>query len=121
MGATWAQWSDAIVDCTSAVAVDPDYVKAFLRRATAYEESDDLEHSYSDYQKVCHPFHGCLFGCLWFLEAITFDLDGRKIAGRMFGPVVNTKNMAICCNRYKQLTSLILGRHKTCCCEDDMA
>jgi len=46
------QWSDAATDCTAAVAADDKYVKAYLRRATAYEEADDLERSLADYKKV---------------------------------------------------------------------
>jgi hypothetical protein len=46
------QWSDAAVDCTSALAIDAGYVKAYMRRASAYEQSDDLERALADYQKV---------------------------------------------------------------------
>jgi hypothetical protein len=46
------QWSDAAVDCTSALAIDAGYVKAYMRRASAYEQSDDLERALADYKKV---------------------------------------------------------------------
>jgi hypothetical protein len=46
------QWSDAAVDCTAALAIDSGYVKAYMRRASAYEQSDDLERALADYKKV---------------------------------------------------------------------
>ena len=54
------QWSDAAVDCTSALAIDAGYVKAYMRRASAYEQSDDLERALADYKKV----HGTC-GVVW--------------------------------------------------------
>lgn len=50
------QWSDAAVDCTSALAIDGGYVKVYMRRASAYEASDDLERALADYKKarICH-------------------------------------------------------------------
>ena len=45
-------WKEAIRDCTDALEMDPEYIKALLRRATAYEALDDLEHTLADYQKV---------------------------------------------------------------------
>ena len=54
------QWSDAAVDCTAALAIDGGYVKAYMRRASAYEQSDDLERALADYKKVlfCHKSAG---------------------------------------------------------------
>jgi Tfp pilus assembly protein PilF len=46
------QWSDAAVDCTSALGIDGSYVKAYMRRASAYEQSDDLDRALADYKKV---------------------------------------------------------------------
>lgn len=40
------------MDCTSALAIDGSYVKAYMRRASAYEQSDDLERALADYKKV---------------------------------------------------------------------
>ena len=53
-------WKEAIRDCSEALELDPEYIKALLRRATAYEAVDDLEHTLSDYQKVdTFLLHGC--------------------------------------------------------------
>ena len=53
-------WKEAIRDCSEALELDPEYIKALLRRATAYEALDDLEHTLSDYQKVdTFVLHGC--------------------------------------------------------------
>ena len=40
------------MDCTSALAIDGGYMKAYMRRASAYEQSDDLERALADYKKV---------------------------------------------------------------------
>ena len=61
-------FEDAVQDSTAALELEPDYVKALLRRAAAYEELDDLEHALADSTKVrpssvsenqyherCHP------------------------------------------------------------------
>ncbi|EIE22825.1 TPR protein [Coccomyxa subellipsoidea C-169] len=46
------QFEDAVQDSTAALELDPDYVKALMRRSAAYEELDDMEHSLADSQKV---------------------------------------------------------------------
>ena len=45
-------FEDAVQDSTAALELEPDYVKALLRRAAAYEELDDLEHALADSTKV---------------------------------------------------------------------
>ena len=51
------QWGPAAADCTRALEVDPAYLKALLRRCTAYEELDDLEKALTDAKKVCGRWH----------------------------------------------------------------
>lgn len=46
------QWSNAAADCTAAIGIDAVYLKAYMRRATAYEQSDDLERALTDLKKV---------------------------------------------------------------------
>lgn len=45
-------FEDAVQDSTAALELQPEYVKALLRRAAAYEELDDLEHALADNTKV---------------------------------------------------------------------
>lgn len=45
--------AEAIADCTKAIELDPSYVKAYLRRAKCYLQSEQYEESVRDYEKVC--------------------------------------------------------------------
>ncbi|GJQ71499.1 hypothetical protein Trydic_g11216 [Trypoxylus dichotomus] len=42
----------AIDDCTKAIDLNPDYVKAYLRRAKLYEKSEKLDESLKDFTKI---------------------------------------------------------------------
>uniref|UniRef100_A0A671TSF7 Tetratricopeptide repeat protein 1 n=1 Tax=Sparus aurata TaxID=8175 RepID=A0A671TSF7_SPAAU len=42
----------AISDCTRAIELNPDYVRALLRRAELYEQTDKLDEALEDYKKV---------------------------------------------------------------------
>lgn len=48
-------FEEAVQDSAAALELEPDYVKALLRRAAAYEELDDLEHALADSTKVGLP------------------------------------------------------------------
>ena len=50
-------FEDAVQDSNAALELEPDYIKALLRRAAAYEELDDLEHALADNTKVGFPRH----------------------------------------------------------------
>ncbi|XP_051903016.1 tetratricopeptide repeat protein 1 [Hippocampus zosterae] len=43
---------DGIADCSRALELNPDYVKALLRRAELYEQTEQLEKALDDYQAV---------------------------------------------------------------------
>lgn len=49
----------AIDDCSKAVELDPGYLKAYLRRAQLYKETEKLDEALADYQKVLEldPLH----------------------------------------------------------------
>nr|XP_020446519.1 tetratricopeptide repeat protein 1 [Monopterus albus] len=42
----------AIADCTRAIELNPDYVRALLRRAELYEQTEKLDEALEDYKKV---------------------------------------------------------------------
>lgn len=42
----------AIEDCTKALELNPDYIKAYIRRAKLYEKVDKLDESLADFKKV---------------------------------------------------------------------
>ena len=46
------EYSLALIDCSAALDLNPSYVKALLRRATAYEALEDFEKALVDVQKV---------------------------------------------------------------------
>jgi tetratricopeptide (TPR) repeat protein len=49
----------AIDDCSKAVELDSGYLKAYLRRAQLYKETEKLDEALTDYQKVLEldPLH----------------------------------------------------------------
>lgn len=42
----------AIQDCTRAIELDPDYLKAYIRRSKLYERNDKLDEALEDLKKV---------------------------------------------------------------------
>lgn len=42
----------AIQDCTKAIELNADYVKAYIRRAQIYEETDKFHEALEDYKKI---------------------------------------------------------------------
>ena len=46
------KWNQAIADCTSAIALDESYVKAYLRRAKCYMELEKYEDAIRDYERL---------------------------------------------------------------------
>lgn len=40
------------MDCTRAIELDPDYLKAYLRRSKLYERNDKLDEALEDLKKV---------------------------------------------------------------------
>ncbi|KAK9805260.1 hypothetical protein WJX72_009420 [[Myrmecia] bisecta] len=46
------QFAQAARDCSAAIDLDPTYLKAWLRRCTAYGELDDLDRALADASKI---------------------------------------------------------------------
>ena len=46
------KYEAAVQSCSKSIEFDPDYVKAFVRRAESYKQIDKLEEALQDYQKI---------------------------------------------------------------------
>ena len=46
------RYADAVVDCTTAISLDPLYIKAYLRRASAKAAQHALDEALGDYERV---------------------------------------------------------------------
>lgn len=67
----------AIDDCTKAIELNPNYIRALTRRAKLYEESDKLDESLQDYNKI--------------LEIDPGNHEARAAAMRLL-PLINERN-----------------------------
>ncbi|XP_011864928.1 PREDICTED: tetratricopeptide repeat protein 1 [Vollenhovia emeryi] len=67
----------AIADCTKAIELNSSYVKAYIRRAQLYEETDKLDEALEDFKKV-----------------LTFDSSHTEAnyAVRRLPPLINERN-----------------------------
>ena len=66
----------AIDDCTKAVELNPNYLKALLRRAELYEKTEKLDEALIDYQKVLEMDpgqHSAREACLVWMEFIIYS------------------------------------------------
>ncbi|CAF4816576.1 unnamed protein product, partial [Rotaria sp. Silwood2] len=46
------KYEAAVQSCTVSIKLDPNYIKAFVRRAESYKSIDKLEEALQDYQKI---------------------------------------------------------------------
>lgn len=46
------QWDEVVCDCTSAIKLDPEYVKAYSRRSNAYEQQQKWHDAVEDLKKA---------------------------------------------------------------------
>ncbi|XP_064171178.1 dnaJ homolog subfamily C member 7-like isoform X1 [Anguilla rostrata] len=53
VGSKLNKLEQAIEDCTKAIKLDDTYVKAYLRRAQCYMDTEQYEEAVRDYEKVC--------------------------------------------------------------------
>ncbi|XP_072001574.1 tetratricopeptide repeat protein 1 [Engystomops pustulosus] len=49
----------ALTDCTKAIELNPDYIRALLRRAELYEKTDKLDEALADYKSVLEKDLSC--------------------------------------------------------------
>lgn len=55
------QYKEAVTDCSAAIDIDGAYLKAWHRRAKAYESLDDMDRALIDAQKACSTC--CALAC----------------------------------------------------------
>ncbi|KAL4440022.1 hypothetical protein ABPG75_003023 [Micractinium tetrahymenae] len=92
------QWAEAVQECSAALELDPAYTKALLRRSSAYDQLDDLEHALLDAQKV--------------LELEPGNRVAGKAAKRLL-PVVEERREKLkeeMFGKLKELGNMVLGK-----------
>ena len=79
------QKEKAIEDCTEALELNPNYVKALLRRAQTYEDTDKPHEAMKDFKKILELDPGnkdarmavlvrCYFDFFWYLRFIIYRI-----------------------------------------------
>lgn len=86
----------AIVDCTKSIELNDRYVRAYLRRAKLYEESDKLDESLEDFKKVVEIDPGCK-EALSALQRLPPKIQERndKMKDEMLGKLKDLGNMIL--------------------------
>ncbi|KAK9812386.1 hypothetical protein WJX73_006698 [Symbiochloris irregularis] len=90
-------WAEAAQAASKALELDEKYIKALMRRATAYQELDDLEHALADYQKAADN-HG--------------PVEARREVARLT-PIVNERREKMkdeMMGKLKDLGNTVLGK-----------
>ncbi|GAB1597353.1 tetratricopeptide repeat protein 1-like [Argonauta hians] len=85
---------NAIEDSCSALELNPEYLKAMLRRAELYEKDDKLEDALQDYKKVVEmdpSQHGARAACLRLPGQI--EERNEKLKAEMMGKLKDLGNM----------------------------
>lgn len=90
------QYELAIKDCTKAVELNPQYLKALLRRAELNEKTEKLEDALKDYQKVLEmdpSQHSAREACLRLPDQI--NERNEKLKTEMLGKLKELGNMVL--------------------------
>lgn len=86
----------AIYDCSKAVELDAGYLKAYLRRAQLYKETEKLDEALADYQKVLEldPHHK---DALYASKTLAEQIHDRneKMKTQMMGQLKDLGNMIL--------------------------
>ena len=71
---------ESIADCTKAIELNPNYLKARYRRAELYEKTDKLDEALTDFKQIVEldpSQHGaraaCMVGVTLYIKSISFD------------------------------------------------
>ncbi|CAD6211946.1 GSCOCG00003912001-RA-CDS [Cotesia congregata] len=86
----------AIKDCTKAVELNPAYLKAYLRRAQLYEQTDNLDQSLADYKKILEldPGHSEAHHAVRRLPPL-IEEKNEKLKEEMLGKLKDLGNMIL--------------------------
>ncbi|KAF6266432.1 hypothetical protein COO60DRAFT_1697389 [Scenedesmus sp. NREL 46B-D3] len=86
-------WQLACEQCTAALKINGSYLKALVRRATALQELDDLEHALADAQKVVELDPGNAWA-VKAVERLTPEVQARqeKMKDEMLGKLKELGN-----------------------------
>uniref|UniRef100_A0A1A7XEF4 Tetratricopeptide repeat protein 1 n=1 Tax=Iconisemion striatum TaxID=60296 RepID=A0A1A7XEF4_9TELE len=87
---------EAISDCSRAIDLDPEYLRALLRRAELYEQTEKLEEALEDYKKVLEgdPSHsGARRACMRLPQEI--QERNEKLKEEMINKLKDLGNMVL--------------------------
>lgn len=86
----------AIKDCTKAIELDPNYVKAYLRRANLYEETEKFDEALEDFKKVLtfDPGHVESNCALRRLQPLIEERN-EKLKAEMLGKLKDLGNLVL--------------------------
>ncbi|XP_035267261.1 tetratricopeptide repeat protein 1 isoform X2 [Anguilla anguilla] len=88
------QKEKAIADCTKAIELNPDYVRAILRRAELYEKTDKLDEALEDYKSILEKdpgVHQAREACMRLPRQI--QERNEKLKEEMLGKLKDLGNM----------------------------
>lgn len=86
----------AITDCTKAIELNPDYMKAYVRRAQLYEETEKLDEALEDFKKVLtfDPGHKEANYAIRRLPTLIHERN-EKLKTEMLGKLKDLGNMVL--------------------------
>ncbi|XP_072301506.1 tetratricopeptide repeat protein 1 [Eucyclogobius newberryi] len=86
----------AIADCSKAVELNPEYIKALLRRAELYEQTDKLDEALDDYKKILErdPHNSTARGGAVRLPPLIHERN-EKLKEEMMGKLKDLGNMIL--------------------------